>query len=460
MSSSVVQNDPDRMTRQELRAGLSLASIFALRMLGLFLILPVFAVAAQKMPGGEDLTLVGIALGAYGLTQAALQLPFGMASDRYGRKKVIVIGLLIFAAGSFMAAAAPDIYWTIVGRALQGAGAISAAVTALAADLTREQHRTKTMALIGSSIGLVFALSLVAAPALDALIGLSGLFILTGLLALAAIVLVRKVVPEPPPAEHHEHDPVGFLDVLLDPQLLRLNFGILALHFIQMAMFVVVPGALVASGGLPVAEHWKVYLPVVLASFVLMLPPLFYAERRARIKPVFLGSVFVLLLAQGGFLYGSGKFNALVANLVVFFVVFNILEASLPSLVSRIAPPQAKGTALGIYNTTQSFGLFLGGAAGGVLAKHYGAAGVFGVGIALALLWLAIAVTMRAPPVIALREFFIQPQVDLERLREQLAGLPGVREAVVEPEKRIAYLKVNLERWDERRVRQLIGGEA
>ncbi|MBV6411281.1 MAG: Inner membrane transport protein YajR [Rhodocyclaceae bacterium] len=451
--------NPDRMTRQELRAGLSLASIFALRMLGLFLILPVFAVDARQLPGGDNLTLVGIALGAYGLTQAALQLPFGMASDRYGRKRVIVIGLAIFALGSFLAAAAPDIWWTIVGRALQGAGAISAAVTALAADLTREQHRTKVMALIGSSIGLMFALSLVAAPALNAVIGLHGLFIVTGLLALAAIWLVAKVVPDPPPAEHHELEPVGFMDVLRDAQLARLNFGILALHFIQMAMFVVVPGAIVAAGGIPVAGHWKVYLPVVFASFVLMLPPIFYAERRARLKPVFVGSVLVLLLAQGGFLYGSGKFNALVANLVVFFVVFNILEASLPSLVSRIAPPQAKGTALGIYNTTQSLGLFLGGAAGGWLAQHYGPAGVFGVGIALALLWLAIAVTMQAPPVVALREFIIQPHVDLDKLREQLAEMPGVREAVVEPEKRIAYLKVNLERWDERRVRQLIGGE-
>ena len=451
---------PDRMTPLELRAGLSLASIFALRMLGLFLILPVFAVAAGHLPGGDNLTLVGIALGAYGLTQAALQIPFGMASDRYGRKRVIVIGLLLFAAGSFLAAAAPDIYWTIAGRALQGAGAISAAVTALAADLTREQHRSKVMALIGSSIGLMFALSLVAAPALNAVIGLSGIFILTGLLALAAIWLVAKIVPDPPPAEHHDHAPVGFMDVLMNPQLLRLNFGILALHFIQMAMFVVVPGAIVATGGLPVSEHWKVYLPVVLASFVLMLPPIFYAERRARIKPVFVGSVLILLLAQGGFLYGSGMFRSLVANLVVFFVVFNILEASLPSLVSRIAPTQAKGTALGIYNTTQSFGLFLGGAVGGILAQRYGASGVFGVGIALALIWLLIAVTMQAPPVVALREFFIQPHVDIEHLREQLAGLPGVREAVVEPEKRIAYLKVNLERWDERRVRQLIGGEA
>ena len=448
------------MTRLELRAGLSLASIFALRMLGLFLILPVFAVAARDLPGGQNLTLIGIALGVYGLTQAVLQIPFGMASDRYGRKRVIIVGLLLFAAGSFLAAAAPDIWWTIFGRALQGAGAISAAVTALAADLTREQHRTKVMALIGSSIGMMFALSMVAAPALNALVGLHGIFALTGFLALAAILMVVKVVPDPPPAEHHDHAPVGFREVLLNPQLMRLNFGIMTLHFIQMAMFVVVPGAIVATGGLAVSEHWKVYLPVVLASFVLMLPPIFYAERRARVKPVFVGSVLVLLLAQGGFLFGSGKFNALVANLVVFFVVFNILEASLPSLVSRIAPPQAKGTALGIYNTTQSLGLFLGGALGGVLAHQFGAAGVFGVGIALALIWLVIAVTMQAPLTVALREFFIQPHVDIEKLREQLAGLPGVREAVVEPEKRMAYLKVNLERWDERRVRRLMGGEA
>ncbi|MCW5595994.1 MAG: MFS transporter [Rhodocyclaceae bacterium] len=448
------------MTRLELRAGLSLASIFALRMLGLFLILPVFAVAARDLPGGHNLTLIGIALGVYGLTQAVLQIPFGMASDRYGRKRVIIVGLLLFAAGSFLAAAAPDIWWTIFGRALQGAGAISAAVTALAADLTREQHRTKVMALIGSSIGMMFALSMVAAPALNALVGLHGIFALTGFLALAAILMVVKVVPDPPPAEHHDHAPVGFREVLLNPQLMRLNFGIMTLHFIQMAMFVVVPGAIVATGGLAVSEHWKVYLPVVLASFVLMLPPIFYAERRARVKPVFVGSVLVLLLAQGGFLFGSGKFNALVANLVVFFVVFNILEASLPSLVSRIAPPQAKGTALGIYNTTQSLGLFLGGALGGVLAHKFGAAGVFGVGIALALIWLVIAVTMQAPLTVALREFFIQPHVDIEKLREQLAGLPGVREAVVEPEKRMAYLKVNLERWDERRVRRLMGGEA
>jgi MFS family permease len=343
-------------------------------------------------------------MGAYGLTQAILQLPFGMASDRYGRKRIIVIGLLLFAAGSFLAAVAPDIYWTIAGRALQGAGAISAAVLALAADLTREQHRTKIMALIGPSVGLMFAVSLVAAPMLNELIGLHGLFTLIGLLALTAIWVVVRIVPDPPVIEHHAEEPTSFMDVFMNPQLLRLNFGIFSLHFVQMAMFVVMPGALIATGNIPLAQHWKVYLPAMIASFILMLPAIFYAERRGRVKPVFVGAIFFLLLAQGGFFYGNGIFNALVANLVLFFVVFNILEATLPSLVSRIAPAQVKGKAMGIYNTTQSLGLAAGGAGGGWLSHNYGPTGVFSVGIVLALVWLAIAATMQPPRMAAKRE--------------------------------------------------------
>jgi len=453
----MLPTEKDRMTRQEVRAGVSLASIFALRMLGLFLILPVFSIHARDLPGGESLTLVGIALGAYGLTQAFLQIPFGMASDSYGRKPVIIIGLLVFALGSFIAALAPDIYWTIFGRAVQGAGAVSAAVTALAADLTRDQHRTKVMALIGSSIGLMFAVSLAAAPALDAVIGLHGIFFLTGLLSLAGILVVLYVVPAAPAQVPTERTVAGFMEVLMEPQLLRLNFGILALHLIQMAMFVVVPAAIVSAGGLPVSGHWKVYLPVVVASFFLMLPPIFYGERRGRMKQVFVGSVAILLATQIGFFFGLGHFVALVATLLAFFVAFNILEASLPSMISRIAPPQAKGMALGIYNTTQSLGLFMGGALGGVLAQRFGPSAIFVVGATLALLWLAIAVSMKALPVVASREFFIQPHVDIERVRAELVALPGVREARVEAEQRKAYLKVNLERWDERRVRQLLG---
>lgn len=451
----------DKMTPIERRAGLSLTSIFALRMLGLFLILPVFAEHAKHIPGGKDLTLVGIALGAYGLTQACLQIPFGLASDRYGRKRVIVIGLLLFAAGSLFAAWAPDIHWMIFGRAVQGAGAISAAVTALAADLTSDGQRTKVMAMIGSSIGLVFAGSLILAPLLYAAIGMSGIFVLTAALAAAAIGVVRWAVPEPPPHALYAHLPkVPFGQVLADPQLLRLNFGIFNLHLIQMAMFVVVPAALISSGELPLAEHWKVYLPVVLTSFVLMVPAIVLAEKKARVKRVFLGAIALLLVTECGLLLWREQFIALVALLLLFFVAFNILEATLPSLISRIAPTQAKGAALGVYNTTQALGLFVGGALGGWLTKHVGSQAVFVMAIGLSLVWLLVALSMRPPPVIALREYAIRPQVELAGLRAELAGLPGVREAVVEPDKRIAYLKVNLDGWDEARLRRVLGESA
>ena len=384
------------MSRDEKRAGGALASIFALRMLGLFLILPVFAVHARTIPGGDDMTLVGIALGAYGLTQAMFQIPFGMASDAFGRKKVIVIGLLLFAFGSAVAALAPDIWWTIFGRVLQGAGAISAAVTALAADLTREQHRTKVMAMIGSSIGLVFAISLVAAPALYAAIGMSGLFWMTAILALAAIGLVTHVVPPAPPPPQGPKPP--FRDVLFDTRLLRLNFGIFTLHMVQMAMFVVVPGLLLKYGDLPLASHWKVYLPAVLVSFVLMVPAIIYAEKRNQVKPVFVSAIALLSATLLAMWSGSTNFAVVAGGLLSFFVAFNILEAMLPSLISRIAPPNAKGAALGVYNTTQAFGLFLGGALGGWLVKNYDAGAVFIGGSAMAMLWLVAAATMPAVP--------------------------------------------------------------
>ncbi|MBI4985984.1 MAG: MFS transporter [Rhodocyclales bacterium] len=381
------------MTRDEKRAGISLAAIFGLRMLGLFLILPVFAVFAQTLPGGSDAALVGIALGAYGATQALFQIPFGIASDRLGRKPVILAGLLIFAAGSFLAAAAPDIYWVIAGRVIQGAGAISAAVSALAADLTREQHRTKIMALIGSSIGLMFALSLVGAPLLYAWIGMTGIFELTGVLALAAILLLAKAVPAapPPPAAV----PPPFSRVLLHGQLTRLNFGVLALHLMQTALWVVVPPILVAAG-LPLAEHWKIYLPAVLASFAVMVPAIIVAERYNRMKTVFLAAVLLLVVVQGGLALAVDQY-AIGLLLMLFFVGFNVMEAVQPSLISRVAPAAAKGAAMGIYNTTQSIGLALGGVLGGWLLKHFGAAAVHGFCAILGTVWLVLAASMVPP---------------------------------------------------------------
>jgi MFS family permease len=383
----------DAMSRDEKRAGVALASIFALRMLGMFLILPVFAIHAQTLPGGDNLTLVGIALGAYGLTQAIFQIPFGMASDRFGRKPVIALGLLIFAIGSAVAALAVDIHWTIFGRVLQGAGAISAAVTALAADLTREQHRTKVMAMIGSSIGLVFAFSLVIAPMLYAAIGMHGIFWMTGALALTAIAVVAYIVPAPPAPQSGPRVP--FREVLADTQLLRLNFGIFTLHMVQMMVFVVVPGLLVSTGGLPLAAHWKVYLPAVLISFVLMVPAIIYAEKYQKLRTVFVAAIILLLLTMLVFWLEGAHFYVVAGGLLSFFVAFNLLEAMLPSLISRVAPPRAKGAALGVYNTTQALGLFLGGALGGWLAKHSGMPAVFGFAAGMTALWLLAAATMR-----------------------------------------------------------------
>ena len=381
------------MSPGELRAGASLAGVFGLRMLGLFLILPVFAVHAPQLAGGDNLTLVGIALGAYGLTQAMLQIPFGVASDRWGRKPVIYVGLAIFAAGSVLAALASDIWTAIAGRTLQGAGAISSVVVALAADLTRIEHRTKVMAMIGGMIGFAFALSLVAAPALYQWIGMSGLFALTAVLCIAAIAVVKVLVPEPPPPAPRPAG-AGRHDVL-HPELLRLNLGIFVLHVVQMAMFVVLPLQLVEAG-LALPSHWRLYLPVVLVSFAIMAPPILYADRRNRPKPVLLGAVALLVVVEAGLVF-SHSLLAYGVALLAFFVAFNVLEALLPSLVSRFAPAHARGAAIGVYNTTQTLGLFFGGLAGGWLAKHYGAAAVFGGCALLTVLWLAAACAMRPP---------------------------------------------------------------
>ena len=382
------------MSPAELRAGASLAGVFGLRMLGLFLILPVFVVHAATIRGGDDLTLVGVALGAYGLSQAILQIPFGMASDRWGRKPVLYVGLLVFAAGSFLGVAADDIWIAIAARTLQGAGAITSVAMALAADLTREQHRTKVMAMIGSMIGLMFALSLVGAPLLYQWIGMDGLFALTGLLCLGAIGIVKFQVPEPPPPRRAAGRSGPLRAAVLDAELLRLNAGIFVLHVVLYAMFVVLPLELVRAG-LALSEHWQLYLPVVLASFALMVPAVLYADRRNRPKPVLIGAVVLLLGAEALLGAVRGSIAALAVLLLAFFAAFNVLEALLPSLVSRVAPAEGRGVAIGVYNTTQTLGVFFGGLLGGWLARHHGATGVFVACAALVAVWLGVAAGMR-----------------------------------------------------------------
>ena len=385
------------MTATERRASGSLAAIFAARMLGLFLVLPVFALEAARYPGGDDPARVGLAMGIYGLTQGILQIPFGMASDRFGRKRTIAIGLLIFAAGSFLAAAADSLEGLLAGRSLQGAGAVSAAVTALLADQTRDEVRTKAMAMVGASIGLMFALSLVAAPLLVTHIGLSGLFAVTGALALGCIAVVIWWTPPEPP--QHKNAPRGRLsEVLSHAGLLRLDIGVFILHAVQLAMWVAIP-ALLVQAGLAREDHWHVYLPAVLASFLVMGFTLFPLERRGYLRAVFLVSVGLVGLVQVGLLLVAHNpgVPALAALLFIFFCGFNVLEASQPSMASRIAPPHARGAALGVYNTLQSVGFFAGGAVGGWLAKHVGSPGLFAACAGLMLLWLVVAWPMRAP---------------------------------------------------------------
>jgi MFS family permease len=389
------------MTATERRASASLASIFALRMLGLFLVLPVFALEAARYPGGDDPARVGLAMGIYGLTQGLLQIPFGIASDWWGRKPVIISGLVIFALGSFIAAWAPDLNWLVAGRALQGAGAISAAVTALLADSTRDEVRTKAMALVGSSIALMFALSLLVAPLLAASLGLHGLFSLTGALALGGIAVVLWWVP-PEPVEHANRPRGSVLEVLQDPALLRLDFGVFVLHAVQLAMWVAIPALLVAAG-LDKARHWQVYLPAVLASFLVMGMTLFPLERRGYLRAAFLGAVGLVFVVQLGLLWvvssspASQGLGLLAALLFLFFCGFNVLEATQPSLASRVAPAHARGAALGVYNTLQSLGFFAGGAIGGWVTKTQGAAGLFMLCGGLMLAWLLVAWPMRAP---------------------------------------------------------------
>jgi predicted MFS family arabinose efflux permease len=388
-----------KMTPLELRASIGLSGIFGLRLLGMFVILPVFAIYAEHLPGGDNLTLVGLAIGAYGLTQALLQIPFGWWSDRYGRKPVVYIGLVIFAVGSFVAALAPNIYMVIFGRMLQGAGAISAAVIAMTADLTREDQRAKAMAMIGSTIGVAFALSLVASPWLNSLIGVPGIFALTGVLALGAMLVMWRVipdVPQVPPAPGRALK--DFWHVLTDPQLARLNWGIFALHAVLMALFIVVPFAL-RDAGLPIDSHWQVYLPVMLGSFVLMMPAVLQAGNPVLLRRWFIVSIAVLLIAHLALPWLQGSIWFLSLFLLAFFAPFNALEAMLPTLTTRLAPAHAKGTAIGLYSTIQFFGTFLGASAGGVLYKNWGAGAVIGFDVVLLAIWLILALGMRVPPV-------------------------------------------------------------
>lgn len=401
-SDNLADRNPEEtegISKSELGAAFSLGGIFSLRMLGLFMILPVFSLYASHLTGNTPL-LTGIAIGAYGLTQAFLQVPFGMLSDRVGRKTIIILGLLIFAGGSVVAAISTSIYGVIAGRALQGAGAIAAVLMALLADLTRTKQRTKAMAILGMSIGAAFVLALLLGPILNACIGVPGIFWLTAGLALCGIAITVFIVPNP--VERHFHSsaepvPAMFGRVIRDSQLLRLDFGIFTLHMLITSSFTVLPLVLRDAVAFDPARHWQLYLPVLLLSVAAMVPFIILAEKKGLMKDIFLGAIILLALSELGLALFHQRLFIIALLLFLFFTSFNLLEATLPSLVSRMTTPETKGTALGVYSSSQFLGAFIGGGVGGWMLGVFGPAGVFASCASMALLWSIFAAGMKLP---------------------------------------------------------------
>ena len=391
-------NNDSKMSSFEIRASLFLASVYGLRMLGMFLILPIFAIYASGLSGSPSQLQIGIALGIYGLTQAIFQIPFGMSSDFFGRKKVIYFGLFIFVLGSIIAGISTQIEGIIIGRAIQGAGAISAVLTALLSDLTSDEHRTKAMAIVGASIGLTFALSLVISPWLNNKIGVSGIFFMMAILSILAAIIIHFCIHEPRRATKNTAlNLKDFYTVLGGVDLGRLNLGIFVLHVAQISMFMVIPFYLIQQGDLPLHDHWMIYLPILLGSFILIVPIIIFSEKLKQVKLTFLLSILILLLAQFSFIYFSNNLLGIAISLLIYFVGFNFLEASLPSLVSRIAPANQKGLALGVYNTSQSLGIFVGGFVGGLITTFYGYSGTFLFCGILIFIWFVFSLNMNVP---------------------------------------------------------------
>jgi MFS family permease len=447
------------MTSKERLSALSLAAVFSVRLLGLFMIYPVFAAYAGHLSGASA-ALTGLALGIYGLTQGMLQIPFGLMSDRIGRKTMIVAGLLIFAAGSAVAAMATSIVGVVIGRALQGGGAVGSVVLALVADLTSEEHRTSAMAMVGITIGMSFVVALVAGPLIAGVIGVAGIFWLMVGLAVVGILITLFVVP-PPGAPHRHRDaeavPSMLGRVLANRDLLRLDYGIFALHAMLTATFLVMPHLLHQVLSVSSNKQWYIYLPILLLSVIVMVPSIIIAEKYRRMKMVFVSAVIALAASQLLLLSGAGNAIVLVLSLALFFAGFNVMEASLPSLVTKTAPPDAKGTATGVYSSSQFLGIFLGGAVGGWALQAGGDAGVFELTSALAIIWLIIAVTMKRPNYLTTRLLRLSRATDTDTLVRKLRGMPGVAEVVVVSEDGLAYLKVDSKVFDAAAAEALAG---
>lgn len=447
-----------RLNSLEKRAAVSLALIFSMRMLGLFMLMPILAVYGQELEGVSPLW-IGLAIGAYGLTQALFQIPMGWLSDRFGRRPIIIFGLVIFAIGSVIAGVAQSIEMVTLGRAIQGMGAIASAVLALASDVTREEQRPKVMAVIGMCIGMSFAVALILGPMIANTFGLSGVFYVTAVMALAGIVIVLTLVPVSYTQSNSGEVTASkdnLLSMVVNPQLMRLDFGVLVLHWMMTSIFVAYP-VLLSETGLNINDHWQVYLPVLLLSFVFMVPMIIIAAKKGVEKPMFLAAIVMVTLASFAMMLSESLWP-LVLTVFIFFIGFNFLEASLPAHVSRLAPAGQKGTAMGVYSSSQFLGAFLGGVSGGYIVGEFGFVYLFAANGVIALLWLIMALGMKLPPSSkrVSMQFDATNDVDFQHTIDKLSACEGVLEAtLVEDESRI-YLKVNKSGYDQQSVSQLV----
>ncbi|MCX8958000.1 MFS transporter [Erwinia psidii] len=434
----------NKMTPVELRATWGLGTVFSLRMLGMFMVLPVLTTYGMALQGASE-ALIGLAIGIYGLAQAVFQIPFGLLSDRIGRKPLIVAGLLVFVLGSVIAACTDSIWGVILGRALQGSGAIAAAVMALISDLTREQNRTKAMAFIGISFGITFALAMVLGPIITHTLGLHALFWMIALLATSGIIITLVVVPST--TDHVLNRESGMVkgsikDVLTNSRLVKLNVGILCLHVLLMSSFVALPGEF-EQAGFPAEQHWKVYLVTMLIAFGSVVPFIIYAEVKRQMKRVFICCVALMLVAEV-VLWGAGNhFWTLVVGVQLFFIGFNLMEAILPSLVSKESPAGYKGTAMGLYSTSQFIGVAIGGSLGGWIFGHFDAQCVFLIGAIIAAGWLVVSMTMQEPPYVSSLRLVLKDNTDSNKLEKRLKSQPGVAAVFIVPEEKSAYIKID-----------------
>lgn len=443
----------------EKRAAFSLAAVFGFRMLGLFMLMPVFAIYGADLEGFSPLW-IGLAIGAYGLTQAILQVPMGLLSDRFGRRPVIVGGLVLFAIGSVVAALADSVYMVTLGRAIQGTGAIASAVLALAADLTRDEQRPKVMGFIGMCIGLSFSIALILGPIITEVSGLSGLFWTIAALAVLGIFIVLISVPHSvnkAPKGETIAVPAMMKQLITHPQLIRLDVGVMLLHLCMTAIFVAFPPLLI-DAGLPALSHWQVYFPVVLLSFVFMVPMIIITAKKQCDKTMFLVAIVGVSFSLFGLYLWHESMLQLAVALFVFFVGFNYLEASLPSLVARISPVGHKGSAMGIFSSSQFLGAFLGGILGGFIVQRYGYEVLFAASATIGLLWTLFALGMKIPTrsqLISLPSSISSTQ-DADAAAEQLVALEGVLEATVVLEDKTTYLKVESQRFNIEQARQIV----